>query len=515
MTSTPSENLLNALVLSKLPRLADWPAIQTGDSVLTYGELGRLVEETMRLLQMAGAETGDRVGLNLGNSPEYIIAFLAVTGLGCIVVPIDAKAESARLQFIKEKTRSKFSLILGEPELSGGASGCEYGFKIDLDAKEVSFLPVPEASPILAGSPISISGDTPAAILFSAGSTGQPKGVVLKHGHFLDIARTLSAIIGMDEDHRELVLSPMTHSGGWQRVTSTLLSGGRIILPQGFLTVTAILEDIQHFGVNGFFTTPPLIRSLLRASPDKILETTGTCRSIEIASAPLSPAELDHLLSLFPGANVFFQYGLTECSRALILDSRAHMDKLHTVGKPTNGVEVAISGPEGRLMEANEEGEILLKADKRMGAYWEDAERNAARMQNGWFRTGDFGFIDEDGFVAYRGRRDDMINCGGYSYFPAEVEKELGRPEGLKEYLIAGVPDPQRVLTQVPWAFVVPEDAESWSVKDFLSAARRGLPPQMVPRRVVILEAIPQTSTGKLNRRLTVERFGPEAEADA
>ena len=158
------------------------------------------------------------------------------------------------------------------------------------------------------------------------------------------------------------------------------------------------------------------------------------------------------------------------------------------------------------------EGEILLRADKRMGAYWEDAEHNEARIRDGWFRTGDFGFIDEDGFVAYRGRRDDMINCGGYSYFPAEVEKELGQPDGLKEYLIAGVPDPQKVLTHVPWAFVVPENPALWSVKKFLSEARRKLPPQMVPRRVLVVPALPQATTGKLNRRLTVEKYGPGAE---
>ena len=265
----------------------------------------------------------------------------------------------------------------------------------------------------------------------------------------------------MDQDHRELILSPMTHSGGWQRVTSTLLSGGCIVLPQGLLTVTAILEDIQRFGVRGFFTTPPLIRSLLQTPPENIRNMAQSCRSIEIASAPLSPEELDLLLGLFPGANVFFQYGLTECSRALILDARSHPDKLHTVGRPTQGVKVAISGPDGQLLGPNEEGEILLRAGRRMGSYWEDPEHNQEKMQNGWFRTGDFGFIDEDGFVAYRGRRDDMINCGGYSYFPAEVENELGQPEGVKEYLIAGVPDPQKVLTHVSWAFVVPEDPET------------------------------------------------------
>lgn len=514
MNSTAGENLFRNLISDKLPELADRPAIQSDTAVLTYGDLSQLVKATAQLLRAAGARPGDRIGLNLGNSPEYIVAFLAVADSGCLAVPFDANAGAGRIRYIEKKTRPGFSLCSAKGGLSEKSAIPQITYSIDVVSKRAVFSPGPEPAPVVPDSLFCSagSGGTPAAILFSAGSTGQPKGVVLKQGHFLNIAQTLAAIIGMDRDHRELILSPMTHSGGWQRVTSTLLSGGCIILPQGFLTVTAILEDILRFGVTGFFTTPPLIRSLLKASPEKISKMAGSCRSIEIASAPLSPDELDHLLSLFPGANVFFQYGLTECSRALILDSRENMDKLHTVGKPTNGVEVAISGPGGKMLEANLEGEILLRADKRMGAYWEDPERNEARIQNGWFRTGDFGFIDEDGFIAYRGRRDDMINCGGYSYFPAEVENELGRPEGVKEYLIAGVSDPQKVLTHVSWAFVVPEDPETWSVKNFLAAARKKLPPQMVPRRVVVLSAIPHTSTGKPNRRLTVQRYGPDAE---
>ena len=433
---------------------------------------------------------------------------------GCLAVPVDAHAGAERVGYIENKTRPKFSLCSAGGDQPGNPAIPQITYSIDVLSKRAVLTPEPKATHVAQDPiyPSTVSEGTPAAILFSAGSTGQPKGVVLKHGHFLEIARVLSSIIGMDEDHRELILSPMTHSGGWQRVTSTLLSGGCIILPQGLLTVTAILEDIQRFGVRGFFTTPPLIRSLLQTPPEKIRSMAQSCRSIEIASAPLSPEELDLLLRLFPGANVFFQYGLTECSRALILDARSHPDKLHTVGRPTQGVKVAISGPDGQLLEPNEEGEILLRAGRRMGSYWEDPEHNQEKMLKGWFRTGDFGFIDEGGFVAYRGRRDDMINCGGYSYFPAEVENELGQPEGVKEYLIAGVPDPQKVLTHVPWAFVVPEDPETWSLKNFLSTARRKLPPQMVPRRVVILSAIPHTSTGKPNRRLTVQRYTSDTE---
>ncbi len=512
-SNVPSDtSLFEQLVLTKLPKLDERPAVQTNSSVFTYGDLKNVVETTIRLLIALGAKQGDRIALNLGNSPEYIVAFLAVTALGCIVVPVDPRAGKERTHLIQGITRPRISLHSIDTDLPGDPEKHHVRYGIDGESKEVVVSPKPRRGTALPRPLPLLPSDTDAAIVFTAGSTGRPKGVVLKSRHFLEIAGVLSSIIGMDVDHRELILTPMTHSGGWQRVTSSLLSGGRVIIPQGILSITSILDDIQRYGVTGFFATPPLIRAFLMTSPGNIQSMTMSCRSIEIASAPLTPEELRQLISLFPSARIFFQYGLTECSRALILEANSFPEKLHTVGRPTPGVKVAIRGDDFQLLGPNEVGELLLKAKNRMGMYWQDPERNAARFRNGWFLTGDFASIDEDGFVAYRGRGDDLINCGGFSYFPAEVEAELGTPKGVKEYLIAGVPDPRGILHQVPWAFVVPQNPDAWSIKGFLETARQKLPSHMIPRRTVVLSALPLTSTGKPNRRLTVKRHGPLAD---
>ncbi|MFY0533702.1 class I adenylate-forming enzyme family protein [Nannocystis pusilla] len=298
------------------------------------------------------------------------------------------------------------------------------------------------------------------------------EGVVLGHRHFLAIARSLSQVIGMGPEHRDLILSPMTHSGGWQRVTSTLLRGGTVVIFEGMFSVAALVDDVEEFGITGFFTTPPVLRTLLRVDPGKFAGKAETLRSIEIASAPVTAAELAQLGALFPKIDIYLQYGLTECSRALILDARKYPHKLHTVGLPTAGVEVAICGEDGRALPPGQEGEILLRAPQRTDHYWNLPDLNASRFRDGWLLTGDFGVRDEEGFVVYRGRRDDMINCGGMSYFPAEVELLLGAVPGVKDALVAGVPDPQRLLTDVPWIFVVPHNPETWSVREFTAHAR-------------------------------------------
>jgi acyl-CoA synthetase (AMP-forming)/AMP-acid ligase II len=230
---------------------------------------------------------------------------------------------------------------------------------------------------------------------------------------------------------------------------------------------------------------------------------------LEIASAPLTSDELDRLMRLLPTTRVFFQYGSTECSRAFILDTTTHPDKLHTVGLPTPGVEVRVRGSHGEWLEPGGEGEVLLTAPQLTHGYWQRPELNAQRLEDGWLRTGDFGCVDDKGFLTLRGRQDEMINCGGHSYFPAEVEVELGTVAGVSRYLIAGVPDPQGILTQVGWAFVVPEHPDAWSVTDFLRLARQRLPGHMLPRNIVVVPSIPLTPSGKPSRRMAVEMYGP------
>ncbi|MCY1064726.1 AMP-binding protein [Nannocystis sp. RBIL2] len=500
------ENLLQQLLVANPEARPERPALRTGSLQLSYGELLDAVRGIARGLLAAGVGPGDRVALRLRNSIEYVALFLGITAMGAIVVPIDPGAGSERSQWIVKDTAPRLCFVHDDDP--GPGEVARHAVRIDPASKHAVFEP-PLPRMAAEGPLPAVAENADACVLYSAGSTGRPKGVVLGHRHFLAIARSLSQVIGMGPEHRDLILSPMTHSGGWQRVTSTLLRGGTVVIFEGMFSVAALVEDVEKFGITGFFTTPPVLRTLLRADPGKFAGKAETLRSIEIASAPVTAAELAQLGALFPKIDIYLQYGLTECSRALILDARKYPHKLHTVGLPTAGVEVAICGEDGRALPPGQEGEILLRAPQRTDHYWNLPDLNASRFRDGWLLTGDFGVRDEDGFVAYRGRRDDMINCGGMSYFPAEVELLLGAVPGVKDALVAGVPDPQRLLTDVPWIFVVPHNPETWSARDFTAHARARLPAHMVPRQVVIVPAIPLTPSGKPDRRETVRRHGP------
>jgi acyl-CoA synthetase (AMP-forming)/AMP-acid ligase II len=151
----------------------------------------------------------------------------------------------------------------------------------------------------------------------------------------------------------------------------------------------------------------------------------------------------------------------------------------------------------------------LLRGPQLTSGYWQQSDLNCQRFIDGWLLTGDYGYIDDAGFLSLRGRHDDLINCGGHCYFPDEVERLLGIPAGIEQYLIAGIPDPRGVLQEVPWAFVVPVNRDDWSPGEFLKKARMRLPAHMVPRQVVAVPRLPTTSSGKPDRREMVKMFGP------
>ncbi len=212
-------------------------------------------------------------------------------------------------------------------------------------------------------------------------------------------------------------------------------------------------------------------------------------------------------MELIPWARIILHFGLTECSRAVILDTRAYPAKLHTVGKAVPGVEVAIGGEDGQHLDPGQVGQILLRGAQKTDAYWNRPDLGEMFFRDGWLHTGDYGSLDGEGFLTFVGRKDELITSSGYAFYPAEVETELGPVEGVAQYLVAGVSDRRGIMEQEPWAFVVPRSLEGWSPRHFLSEARMHLPHHMVPRRVLTIPSLPLTASGKPDRRRTVELY--------
>ncbi len=459
------------------------PALAIDGDTITYAALADAVERFAALLRAQGVGRGARVLVCLPNGPQAIVALLGTIAANATGVPVDA-GDAIQID--------DFMRIAGATH------------RVETDASGA--LVVRAHAGLDPGEP---AADAIALIRFSSGYSGRPKGICLTQPQMLHMAQTLRSAARLDGDHRELVITPVAYSGAWQRVAATLAAGGCIAFAQpGALTVRGLLEDIQASRATGFFATPSLLRILLAAPAAQVASGLAGCRSVEFGSASLAAAELQAFLDLCH-ARVLVHYGLSECSRATLLDARAHPDKLHTVGRAAPGVQIAFADGGGLPSPHLREGEILLRAPHLTTGYWRADRLNAERFVDGWLRTRDLGAMDDDGFVVHHGRTDDVINCGGRSLYPAESERLLGRIEGVREYVIAGVDDPRGLYGQVPWAFVQPVDATGYQASAFMRVARQRLPAVRRPRRVVLVDELPRTRSGKVDRLRTARLHGP------
>ncbi len=479
-------------------------AVIDGEFPYSYADLLTMIQSAASQLDSIGIEPGDRVLIVFPNCVEHIVAVFSVMSLGGTVVPINPEVGEKRLVNIIDNTKPVLVLTHYDTNPPRGSKAVD--LRVEPVNKTVQLSPDTATSTLVKRA--SVTGvDTEAFIRFTSGSTGHPKGVVLTHKHQIWTAQTLAGIFAIDEDHRDLITVSMALSGGWQRVAATLLAGGCIVILKGPLSVQGILEDVQSYKVTGFFTPPPLIRLLLKYSSEKVREALLICRTIEIGSASLTVTELEQFMGLVPHAQVFTHYGLTECSRAVILEACVYTNKLHTAGKPAPGVELAIAGNDNRFLGSDQPGQILLRGPQLFERYYNSTDLNQERFLDGWLATGDYGILDKDGFLTFLGRRDDSIHNGGHSFFPAEAEMELGPVEGVLQYLIAGVQDPRSVLEQVPWAFVIPSNPDTWTPRVFLTQARERLASFMLPRKVIVVPELVMTPSGKPDRRKTVARY--------
>ena len=495
--------LAHHLVLDKSGEFDHLPALQFGDWICTYSELKNMIFSMAAELLRLGIRSGDRVMIQLPNSPEYIISFLGVITMGGIGVPVDYGSGPERLSFVMSQTGAK---LLVAPSSVGGLNVSMLSIVLNSSVDKISFLFNGERSEEETLNPMP-DLDSPAAIIFSSGSTGRPKGVLLRNRHLLATAKNLSEAAMMSFCHRELLLSPMSHTDGWQRVASTLLSSGCLIILKGHLTLPLFFESLEKFQIDGFYGPPSFIRYILMDSSERALRSCGRCRTVEVGSASISVAELKKMLLIFSNAKVLVHFGLTESSRATVLDCRENLDKLQSVGRPLPGVEIRISDEYGRQLGVGEVGEICLRGVQCADSYWEREDLNRTAFFHGWFRSGDFGSLDEEAFLTYKGRKDDLINSGGFHFFPAEVEVELGPVPGLQQYLITGMPDVEAIFGQIPILFGVANDSKSWSNRMFFDFAKYRLASFKIPKKIAIVPEIITTASGKPDRAGTFAKY--------
>jgi long-chain acyl-CoA synthetase len=349
-------------------------------------------------------------------------------------------------------------------------------------------------------------------ILFTSGTTAKKKAVMLSHASVLAATRNINEFMQPDESIREFVSVPLYHSFGLGRVRSVLTTGGTLVLLDGHLNPASTIDAIETFKCNALSAVPAGL-ALFRGKLETTLRRIGPqIRLIELGSSFLPKERKAALVDIFPHARICMHYGLTEASRSTFLEFRDSSEKLDTVGRPSPNVRIQVRDADSRPCNANVEGEVVISGAHVTSGYFGDEQRTSeAFTPDGWFRTGDYGFLDSDGYLHLLGRKDEIINKGGIKISPLELDAAIKTVFPDLDACVVGVPDPNGLAGEVPVvAYTGPSEL---NFQDFVAAISSHIERTKLPSALVRVSTIPRTENGKpkrnqLSRELSSSNVG-------
>jgi long-chain acyl-CoA synthetase len=474
-------------------------AIIAKEAELTFAALNQRVRALAGHLQREGIGQGDRVGVLLPNSSAIPLSYYASQKIGAVTVILDARLKGMELQNVLKDADLKLlvahSQLFGEVEEAIAAIGPIPVWISGATAAD-SF----EARSSSASYPVSLprmNAEDDALILYTSGTTGEPKGVVLSYRNLAQYPRVMSEMKVVDSSTIRGCILPMSHIVG-PVVCNELAQKGYTLVIFDQINPITLLEGIQKYRVNVFESVPIVFQLLLGVKNLASYDTS----SVKIAAMMGTSIPLP-LLRAFqtaqPHIKVIQGYGLTETSPMITLvePEKAEM-KMGSIGRAVPGVEVKIVDENDQEVPPGEPGEIITRGPHVMKGYFRRPDATAQRVRNGWLHTGDVGKLEADGYYYHLGRCDDMIITGGLNVYPAEVENLIYAYPGVQETIVFAIPDARR--GQVLGAAIVPRAGVTLAEKELLAFLRANLANFKVPDRIVVRESLPRTSSGKTVR---------------
>ncbi len=501
-----------AVAAAAADTFGDRTAIEDGAVRLTYAELFEEARTFAAALVASGIEPGDRVGVWAHNSVEWVVSLLGLSQAGAVLVPVNTRFKGGEAVDLLARSRARALVtvtdFLGTDYLAMlDGTGIELP---DLDTVIVASGPTPSGAESWGGFMdragrtqrgvverrcSEMGTDDPSDILFTSGTTGVPKGVVMTHGRTLAVATDWVAMTGLGADDRYLMVNPYFHMFGLKAGILACVAGGATMLPEPVFDVDRILGRVDREQVTVLPGPPTLYQSIL----DHPLRDQHRLSSLRVAvtGAADIPVELVRRIHHeLPFSKVITGYGLTEAGTAAATSPGDDPETIATtVGRPRPGFELRIVGDDGDV-PAGQAGEVVLRGGSVMAGYLDDPEAtDLALSPDGWLRTGDIGVVDGAGYLHIVGRVKDMFIVGGFNAYPAEIENSLLRHPDVRQAAVIGIPDPR--LGEVGMAFVVTASANP-SPTDIIEWCRQEMANYKVPRVVEFVDELPVNATGKV-----------------
>lgn len=499
----------------------DKQALWVPDVWHVYGDLDTDANRLSRLFIRNGLKRGDRIGIFLENSREYVVTYYAILKAGGITVAMNTEntaddvayiAGDCGLRFIV--TNERLGSSLAGPTTGGPANGHrEWPSPFDLFFIWTSRSPAATGRALIrtVSIPSAMSGeasDSPgirmidldvASIVYTSGSTGKPRGAVLSHLNIVSNTRSIVDYLGLTGADRVMVVLPFYYIYGKSLLNTHFSVGGSVVIDNRFLYPNIVLQTMQKQSVTGFAGVPSTYNILLRRSNLKSMRFPDL-RYVTQAGGAMAPAIQKEVAEAFSPARLFIMYGATEASARLSYLSPDDLPrKWGSIGKAIPNVDLFVADESGRPMPAGKEGEVVARGSNIMSGYWNHPEETAKVLKNGLYYTGDLGIMDEEGFLYIVGRSKDMIKIGGNRVSAKEIEDALYEHPGVIEAAVIGVPDD--VLGEAPKAvLVVRDDYRNKIMEELPVFLQRHLAAYKIPKLYELRDALPKNESGKIQK---------------
>jgi long-chain acyl-CoA synthetase len=467
-------------------------AVVCGSHRGSYAELARRCRLLAAGLRRAGLAPGDRVAVVGANCHRYLELYLAVPAVRLVLVPLNARHTDAELRYALEDSGAR--MLFTDRDPAGLRTAVERVISLP-DGYEELLGEAGEPEPLDAREPGDLAG-----LFYTGGTTGKAKGVMLTHRNLVANARHMMGCWRFEPETRWLVAAPMFHLAGTIGALATVWAGGAQVMLPAFGAAPA-LELIERERVTATLVVP----TMLAALADEQLARPREVRSLGLLShggSPVATETLRRAHRAFPDSELLHVYGATETApvAALLPREERLLDspRARSCGQPARGVELAVVGEGGAPLPVGEVGEVLVRGDNVMTGYWRKPAETAAALSGGWYRSGDLGRLDEEGYLFLVDRAKDMIVTGGENVYSAEVEEVLYAHPAVLEAAVFGVPDPR--WGEAVHAVVVTRTEVG---RDELDAhCRVALAPYKVPKAIELREQpLPKSGAGKILKR--------------
>lgn len=496
--------LLPQIVLAAAERHGERLALQDPQRGASYAALAGRALCAAAGLRALGVQRGDRAALVLPNGVGFAEAHFGALLAGAVSMPMDAAVAPEPWRFMAASARPRVLLTTAaaaarlapfEPSLvvvalDGAAAPA------GVLGPEALFGAAP-AQAFLGG----VGEHDLAALMFTTGTTGRAKGVRLSHANVMHALHRISDFLGYTADDREVVILPLSHNFGLGHLYCNLLHGGAVYTESGLVRPGRVLDMLQRFGATGFPGTPAGFGLLIDRFAPVLAERGAGLRFSVINSAPLPPERAAQLQALWPATELFAYYGLTEASRSSFISlTREGPARHRSVGRPLGDAQIEIRREDGRPAAPGEAGEVLIRGPHVTAGYWDNEADTRVALRDGWLHTGDLGLIDADGFLTINGRLKDIVNVGGYKVNPGEVERVLAQMPGVADAGVAGVEGLDGVTGEQVVAGLVAAPGATPDLAAIDAACHERLERFKCPARLVLIDAVPRTDSGKLLR---------------